>query len=220
MCFSASASFGLGTALLIVGVATVWKVVTPSQLPFAGIPLIFSLQQFTEGFLWLSLTNASWQNSQQLLTYLFLVFAQVIWPFWVPFSIFLVEENVRRKKILIALTGFGSVIALYVIYALFNYTIDSHVSGKHVSYQINFPGNISKLSALFYFIPTIIPAFVSSVKSMIFLGIALLLSFVVTKLFYEEHVISVWCYFAAAISIVVIIVMRAFQKKNNPPVHA
>ena len=217
MCFSANASFGLGTALLLVGIATVWKSTKRVQIPFAAIPVFFSIQQFIEGFLWLSLTNPSWQSWHHPLTYLFLIFAQVLWPSFIPFSIFLIEENVTRKKALLTLTGFGCVISLYVVYALLNYEIDSHVSGHHVSYDLYFPGDIVKISAIFYFIPTVLPSFVSSVKSMIFLGLTLFISFVVTRLFFVEYAISVWCYFAAAISVIVIIIMVRFHKGPKKP---
>lgn len=212
MCFSASASFGLGAALLVVGVISVRKVSTLSQAPFALITLLFSVQQFIEGFLWLSLTNPYWQGWQQPTTYLFLVFAQVIWPSWVPFSMFLLEENPGRKKSLLALTGFGCVVSLYVVYALFNYQVDAHISSHHIVYDLGFPEYIIALSGIFYFMPTVIPAFVSSVKRMTFLGVALLMSFVVTRLFFGEYIISVWCYFAAAVSVIVILIMLTFQR--------
>lgn len=215
MCFSASASFTLGSVLLIVGAGTVKKAVTFSQVPFAIIPILFSLQQIIEGFLWLALTNPSWESWQQPSTYLFLAFAQVLWPSWVPFSMFLLEENERRKKGLLALTGFGCVVSLYVMYALVNYPVDAHISRHHVSYDLSFPDYIIELSGVYYFIPTVVPAFVSSIRLMVFLGLALLTSFVVTKLFFGEHVISVWCYFAAAISIIVIIIMMAFHSNSR-----
>ena len=160
MCFSASASFGLGTALMATGVLTVKRAVTPTQIPFALIPIFFSIQQFVEGFLWLSLTHSSWQGWHLSATYIFLVFAQVLWPSWVPFSIFLMEENVSRKRILLALTGFGSVVSFYVLFALFNYNINSSIKEHHISYDLYFPDYIINLSGVFYFITTVLPAFV------------------------------------------------------------
>lgn len=49
MCFSAAASFIAGTTLSAIGVATLRNTKTTSELPFAAIPLLFGLQQLTEG---------------------------------------------------------------------------------------------------------------------------------------------------------------------------
>ncbi len=57
MCFSAEASFAVGGTLLILGVATIRKVIHKKDLPIALIPIIFALQQMVEGLLWISLVE-------------------------------------------------------------------------------------------------------------------------------------------------------------------
>lgn len=54
MCFSASASFIAGAALTATGVATLQMTARKAEIPFATIPLLFGLQQITEGLIWLS----------------------------------------------------------------------------------------------------------------------------------------------------------------------
>ena len=58
MCFSATASFGASAVLGAIGIIAVAKAKTKPQRLFATIPLIFAVQQLTEGLLWLSLKNA------------------------------------------------------------------------------------------------------------------------------------------------------------------
>ena len=55
MCFSATASFTAGAALTAVGGLTVHKSHGQIELPLALVPLLFGIQQLTEGVLWLSL---------------------------------------------------------------------------------------------------------------------------------------------------------------------
>src|SRR6187402_1838956 len=98
MCFSATASFGAAAVLGVVGGVAVTKAKTSPQKTFAAIPLIFAVQQLSEGLLWLSLKNDSLASSQSLLTYIFLFFAMAIWPFWIPFSVWLMEKDLKRKK--------------------------------------------------------------------------------------------------------------------------
>ena len=52
MCFSAAASFTAGAALSVVGVITVRRSRGAVELPLALVPLLFGIQQITEGVLW------------------------------------------------------------------------------------------------------------------------------------------------------------------------
>ena len=99
MCFSANASLGAGVVLSVIGVSTIRKSTEPAHLVFASIPLIFAVQQIAEGFLWLTLPDPSLKATQQLLTYIFLTFAQVIWPLLVPIAVMLLENGRQRKNV-------------------------------------------------------------------------------------------------------------------------
>ena len=98
MCFSPEASFAGGIIISAIGVATIKKVHKPSQIVFAGIPLFFGIQQIAEGFLWMTLPLPDFIIIQKISTYLFLIMALVIWPFMIPLSVTLMEEDIGRKK--------------------------------------------------------------------------------------------------------------------------
>jgi hypothetical protein len=51
MCFSATASFVAGSALSAVGAVTITKAKRKAEIPFATIPLLFGIQQLTEGLI-------------------------------------------------------------------------------------------------------------------------------------------------------------------------
>ena len=51
MCFSATASFTAGVALLVVGTATARLASGRAELPLAVIPVLFGIQQLIEGVL-------------------------------------------------------------------------------------------------------------------------------------------------------------------------
>lgn len=215
MCFSASASFGVSAVLLVAGVATLKKTKTVSQIPFSTIPIIFSIQQFSEGFVWLSFTNTSYADWHQNATLTFLIFAQVVWPALVPFSIWLLEKNSTRKKILGIISVFGLAVGTYLLYCVLNYPIDSKISGSHILYDLDFKHTNIKYSGVFYFIPTVLPALISSYNRMMYFGLTILLSFIVSKLFFTDYLISVWCYFAAALSILIYWIISTAKSVNK-----
>lgn len=215
MCFSASASFGAGVVLSVIGVASIKRVEERSSIPFACIPLVFAVQQITEGFLWLALSNETYASLQQPATYLFLFFAQVVWPLWIPLSILLLEKRKERiilEKILLAM---GVVVSAYFVYCLLTYHVEAGISGYHMAYQQNYPAALGWYIGLFYIIATILPALLSSVLKMWVLGIIILISYVVTIIFYKAYVVSVWCFFATIISLSVFMILNEMKKSNN-----
>ncbi len=215
MCFSANASFGAGIVLSVIGVASLKKVQVPSQFFFASIPLIFSIQQITEGFLWLALENPLYASLQGVTTYNFLFFAQIIWPVWVPFAVFKLERNERRKRLHGIFVGIGALVSLYLAYCLLTYPVQSKVIGHHISYQQDYPTIFRHLGGVLYVVATIVPPFLSSTRRMWILGAAILISYIITTIFYVDYIVSVWCFFASLISISVLIIMGQIKKQNN-----
>jgi len=213
MCFSAGASFSSGVLLAFVGTETLRKVHKPSQIAFAGIPLFFALQQFTEGVLWMAAAHAGYAGVQRTATYVFAIMAQVIWPLLIPLSMLLMEENRSRKRLLFALLGAGAAVALYYSYRLWFYGIHAEISCRHISYHGAGLDFLNKTAIVFYLAATIISLFASSIKRMYVLGIIMAISFVVSALFYTQCLTSVWCFFAAVMSFAIFYMVRDAHKK-------
>lgn len=213
MCFSAEASFTFSAVLLVAGAASLKKETAPAQLVFASIPLFFSVQQFSEGVLWIALTDpvyASWQGPA---TYLFLTFAQAVWPAWVPLSFLLLEKNLKRKRLLYILFGMGAVVSFYLAFCLYHYEVSSRIVNHHIYYHLEFPGDLLWVARVFYFLPTVFPPFISSVKKASLLGSLILGSYLVSLVFFQDVLISVWCFLAAGISVVIWVMMRDAEKE-------
>jgi len=214
MCFSLSASFVAGSILSVIGVATISKVKAPSQFMFASLPLIFAIQQFTEGFVWLALSNSNYNEWQQIPITIFLIIAQLIWPVWVPLSILLVEKNTKRKKILSGLLVMGTMLSIYLAYCLLIYNVSATITPYHIRYTLDFPNQHIPYFAVLYFLPTILPPFISSNKKMLLLGTLILTSFLFTVFFFNDYILSVWCFFSALISGIVYLIVKKLNEKE------
>lgn len=215
MCFSAEASFIAGGALTVIGILSVRKVKESSQVLFASIPLLFGMQQLAEGFVWLSLTNSDYAESVPWLTRVFIFFAQVLWPFWVPLSIMFFERENGRTLILGITTGMGFLVSALMLHRMFTENITTIVQEHHITYVFGEPSSLVKSFAILYFIATICSPFFSSYKRMWVLGGSISVSFFVTKIFFEESLVSVWCFFAAVISILVYWIVSRSEKTKR-----
>lgn len=239
MCFSATASFGASAVLGTIGVISVVKASSRPQRVFAMIPLIFGVQQAVEGLLWITFKNPAWAHLQPLLTYIYLVFAMAAWPFWVSLSVRLMETNPARKKYLNVLAIIGALVAAVVVLVLSLYPVQAVTPeclscpfssspgiNQHIHYDFTFPpvakGLIGTFSVL-YIMATILPPFMSGLRKMKWLGIGFLVSYLFAVILYNGFVISIWCFFAALLSFVVLWIIRTAgppaplaQKKMEP----
>ena len=213
MCFSASASFGAGIVISTIGVVTLKKVSSPAHYYFALIPLFFAIQQFAEGFLWLALADSSYAPLEWMATYVFLFFAQVVWPFWIPFSIYMLEKESKNKNILKILMVMGTIVSIYLAYCLVTFYVKATIIGQHISYQQDYPAVFNKYSGLLYIFATILPPYFSSVKKVWILSVAIFISYIITTILYDDYIVSVWCFFASIISMLILWMM---QEVNSP----
>jgi hypothetical protein len=213
MCFSASASFGAAVVLTTIGIGATKQAIRPGQKMFAAIPLMFALQQLAEGFIWLSFTNPDFLAGRQIYTYSFLAFAQVIWPFWVPVSIMLLEKDYNKIKALQFLSLLGLCVSTYMAYCLFSYPVRAEAANYHIAYYMDLPPSALSDNGISYILATILPALIAGTKKVWLFGLTILLSFLLTKVFFTEYLISVWCFFAAITSGVIYYIL--FQNNSE-----
>lgn len=202
MCFSATASIVAGTALSAVGAITMAKAERKAELPFAAVPLLFGVQQLTEGFVWLSFAwHAAILNA--VTTYIFSLFAFVIWPIYVPFAVGLLETVAWRKKAIYICQMLGLTVGLYLLYSHTLSSVTSEIIYKHVVYNNSHFYEFAVM--IFYFAATIVSCLFSSKRIINVFGVFAFLSAMAAYWFYSQSFISVWCFFAAVLSFIVCI---------------
>lgn len=212
MCFSATASFGASTLLLGIGVVSMKNTISKDQKILYAIPLIFSIQQFVEGLLWIFLGDETNLKLIKILGLNFLLIAQVLWPIFIPYAILRNEIMPKRKKALSAFLILGIIHGLYFGYGLISYPISVEVVEAHILYKMEFKASHQWYAGIFYILATGISPFYSSIKNMNFIGIIILSTYIISFLFYRDFIITVWCYFATLISIIILIISLQFNR--------
>jgi hypothetical protein len=202
MCFSSSASFIAGTSLCAVGVATLKKTEAKTELPFAMIPLLFGIQQLTEGVIWLTFSHDA-PLLKRTMTYLYSGFSHVLWPMYVPFAIGIMEAVRWRKKAIFKFQAAGIAVGLYLLYFIMTSPVVAEVVGSHIVYVSPHFHLIPMI--LFYLSATCVSCFFSSHKFVKLFGVLALLSYIAAYLTYVKAVTSVWCFFAAILSVLIYI---------------
>lgn len=162
--------------------------------------MLFALQQFIEGAIWLTLDHELSQLSSPL-TYVYSAFSHVLWPSFVPMAVLLMEPPGWRRLALRVCVAAGTVVSAWLAYTMSEYGVVSRVSGRHIEYIT--PHFLGVATMTMYLLSTGASQLLSTHGAVKAFGLLALLSFGAAYVAYNTWFISVWCYFAGALSAVV-----------------
>lgn len=205
MCFSATASFVAGGSLSAIGVATLARAERRSELPFAAIPLLFGVQQLVEGVVWLTFRHEA-PLLKQTMTYVYSGFSHVLWPIYVPLALYFLETAPWRRKTMLGFLAAGSAVGLYLLYFLIARPVVAEVAGRHIVYDS--PHFYLAAVIVLYVAATCVSEFFSSHGFVKLFGGLALLSFIATYFYAVWALVSVWCFFAAVLSVLIYLHLR------------
>ena len=202
MCFSATANFVTAGVTGAIGIISLTRTNKPRELLLAATPILFALQQGIEGLLWLNLPLAPAGSASTGLTLLFLLFAEVLWPVYAPMAVFLIEPDKMHRRLMLVCLAVGTSVSAYLLWRILIGPHGAAILDGHIVYA----SEHRKFDAvgLAYLAATGFPLLLSSQRTVVVLGAIVLVGTAVAYAFYWEAFVSVWCFFAAAASVVIL----------------
>lgn len=211
MCFSPEASFAASAVLGTTGLVTLIKTKERKMLPLATIPFIFAIQQAIEGGLWVSLEGSG--RDVVLLSSLFLFFALFWWPAFAPFAIRSIEPFGWRRKVLTICSLVGIVLGVYLYANFLMNPAPATIVNQCIYY--NYEAPYSMVAAVVYMVVTVGAGVISSkyMVKMLF-SIMAILAFIASWMYFENFT-SVWCFFAAVVSVMVYLIVTGKELRRK-----
>lgn len=213
MCFSATGSFAISGVLTAVGATSLARNSSKPCRMFAAIPLIFAAQQAAEGAVWLTM-DGGYPTLHRLMVGIFLGVALIVWPTWLSSALKLVERNSARRRALGALFWVGSAVAMYATVFLIRFRPVARIAGHSIRYDYatSADGSSHLFYLLAYAVPTVVPFFVSTVSMARTIGVMLVVSLAASAVVERDALTSVWCFFAAILSGLILIAVAREQR--------
>lgn len=213
MCFSATASFTAATVLTLIGAASIRTARKDrSLLALACIPLFFALQQAGEGLVWLNLAHG-FETFTDIGKYIFMIFAYLVWPIWIPFALWQAEKTTWRKNLIVFFLLAGLCWSGIQAYNLAGINPAAHIVNNSIQYTANYYSQTAlRYLTLTYLLIVAIPAFVSSLRYIWFFGLFAILSAFFSLQYYRENFTSIWCFFAAISSMILYFIIKNARK--------
>lgn len=206
MCVSFEASLIAGSGLAALGVGSVVKARRndPSLLLFACFPLVFSVHQFVEAVVWLSVAHPF--SGQEAFRYLYTMIAFLVWPILTPAAAAYADP--QRRKIWTSLCGLGVALSLYLSLKLaLADGIDLRVSQHALAYDPLFE-TPPIIADLLYLALAVIPLVAQRQRALNLFGWSVFVSFVYSIVENRPAWYSLWCFTAAVFSALIIFAIR------------
>lgn len=207
MCFSTEASFTAAVILGGMGIATTKTAPNKNFYLLASIPLLFAVQQLSEGLIWYNF--AYYPLPATFLDFVirfYLTFAFLVWPVWIPLSLFVVE-SVSWRRVLIGAVLFAGCCLSFIN---LSFAVDQEAAVQVVNHSIQYLGKAPN-QIIIYPLIVLIPSFLSSLRNMSLFGVLIAAGYILASYFYQTTFVSVWCFFSAIISLVIYKILRDNQ---------
>jgi len=149
--------------------------------------------------LWLSLPEGS---APLLLTQVFLVFAKAIWPNLIPLAVVLIEPRPGRRRLITWCCAAGALAGAFFAWSLVANPHTAWIEGAHIAYTSE--QYLPLVVGAMYVAATCVAPLLSSHAAVQVLGIIVTAGAAVTYFFYWDAYTSVWCFFSAAASSVIV----------------
>lgn len=202
MCFSAAASFTASAFLAGCGAAALWLARDPSHKPLAAIPLLFAIQQGIEGLVWLSFDKGD-PAATAALGHAYTLFSHILWPAYVPFAAWSAEPPGPRRRLLAGAAVGGFLVAGLLAWSLAADPVAPVAASGHIAYDSR--QMLGPATMLLYLAATTGSLLASSRGFLRAFGALALAAFGLAYLVYAQWFISVWCFFAAWLSLVLVL---------------
>jgi len=216
MCFAPSADVAVGTVVVIVGVDALRSVRRPAQLVLGVLPLLFGLHQLTEAFVWWGLQGDVPRSVGRLALWAYLLFAFGALPALVPLAIGLVERSRQRRWIIGVCGVLGIIVAIVLTVPLFGGPIGAAIEGRHIAYRVEALGEGGQWTGV-YVVATCGALLASSYRHLVALGVFNLVVIPVLAWLTLDAFVSLWCFWAAVVSIVIATHLRRLASPRAQP---
>lgn len=211
MCFSITADLVVGTALVPVAVATLREVKHWREVPFALLPTVFAVHQFIEAAVWPNGVVSPGMANLAMRAYVFI--ALPLLPALVPWAILMLEPRGARLRVA-PFAALGTVVSVYLAVVVLTEPVTVTKGPHALQYQTGVSDGY--VWAVLYVIAVIGPALMSGYRSIVVFGLANLVGLIVVAILYTQAFASLWCIYAAALSVLALVHMVRRRRLPDP----
>lgn len=225
MCFSATVSYGAAAVLVTTGLYAMRQTrrLHPPYRMWALVPVFFGVQQAFEGRVW-QMLDAGTASAAVPYAMGFHFFSHFLWLWWLPLGCYLVEPGKMRARVIAGCAMFGAFAGTLVYSVMLSHPewMSVAVREHSILYSFSVPYRSSihlpLTPASLYALTILVPLFISSHSKIRIFGVLAVMSMILAAETYAYAYVSVWCFFAAVLSLYLVYMIRNLAAKSHRPV--
>lgn len=217
MCFSATADVVGGLAIGTIGVDVLRHLDGRRAYGLvAALPLLFALHQLDEAFVWWGLEGHVPAAVGHVATWIYLLFAFVVLPVYVPVALVLAEPERSRRLLMIPFVVLGTIVAGVLLAAMIRGPVTAELGHFYLHYSTDLQAVLLIVS--FYVAATCGSLLVSSIRHIAWFGLVNLTVVAVLARLTIHGFASLWCAWAAMSSAALAVHLRAEHRGSLVPI--
>jgi hypothetical protein len=199
MCFSAQADLVGGVVVGAIGI-DVFRHVDGRRayLGLAALPLMLGLHQLDEAFVWWGLQGHVSTRVGTIATWMYLLFAFVVLPVFIPIAVMVLEPKPRRRSLMLFFAVLGAVVAGVLLAAMLRGPVTASLGMRHIAYTTDL--RAGGLVVAMYVLATCGSLILSSYRDVAIFGVVNLIAVAVFAKLAIDGFASLWCAWAAMAS--------------------
>jgi hypothetical protein len=209
VCFSENADIVAGALLTPIGIASLREVRCWREVPFASLPMLFALHQFTEAFVWSASMGGVSHHVGRIAAIVYVAYALPVLPTLLPVSVLLLEPRKVRLRVA-PFVVIGLIVSSYLAIAMIRNPITVTAHAHSLEYGVGL--SYGYVWAVFYVIAVVGPSILSGYRSIVAFGTFNLVGLVVVAIIYIDAFASFWCILAGISSVLVLLHMIRRRK--------
>jgi hypothetical protein len=187
------------------------------HLALAALPLLLAAHQVDEAFVWWGLQENVGAEVGRVATWVYLLFAFVALPIYVPAVVWALEPPGRRRSVIAGFIGLGVVVAGVLLAAMVIGPVTSTLGDYHIGYGIGLHAGF--LIVVAYVAATCGSLVFSGYQPLAIFGVVNLIAVAVLARLAIDGFASLWCAWAAVTSGAIALNLR-FGASHRPVVRA
>ena len=196
MCFSAGADVVGGIVIGATGVDVLRHIDGRRRYAaLAALPLLLALHQLDEAFVWWGLQGHVPAAVGHVATWIYLTFAFVVLPVYLPVAILVLEPEGRRRLLIAPFVVLGAAVAGVLLAAMVRGPVIAQLASHYVGYTTDL--HAGGAVVMLYVMATCGSLILSGIRDIARYGVVNLIAVALLALLTINGFASLWCAWAA-----------------------
>jgi hypothetical protein len=207
MCFSPEADLVGGIVLGVIGSDAARHVRRRGDhMAIAALPLLLALHQLDEALVWWGLQGHVSAVAGHVATWIYLLFAFVVLPVYVPSAVLALEPPGRRRSLMALFVALGGVVSVMLLTAMLRGPVTAQLGDHHLAYGTGLSADRVVVSA--YVVATCGAVVFSGYRHLAVFGAVNVVAVAVLAHLAIDGFASLWCGWAAVTAVFVALHLR------------